>query len=65
VSFSENTSNDCIIVDPQTISEIDSTSTSFSCPKCQNDVQFDTIKTYQQHFTSVHLLKHSTKEYHW
>jgi len=45
--------------------EIDSTSTSLSCPKCRNDVEFDNIKTYQQHFTSVHLSKHTTEEYHW
>ncbi len=45
--------------------EIDSISTSLSCPKCRNDVEFDSIKTYQQHFTLVHLSKHSLEEYHW
>ncbi|CAF4688133.1 unnamed protein product [Rotaria sp. Silwood1] len=50
--------------DTHMVPEIDSISTSLCCPKCQNDVQFDSIKTYQQHFTSVHLPKHTIEEYH-
>ncbi|UJR26069.1 hypothetical protein I4U23_007415 [Adineta vaga] len=50
--------------DSNTIQEIDTVSTFLSCPKCRNDVQFDSIKTYQQHFTSVHLSKYSIEEYH-
>lgn len=52
-------------LDSPTISETDSTSNILSCPKCRADVEFDSIKTYQQHFTSVHLSKHSLEEYHW
>jgi hypothetical protein len=54
-----------LFIDSSTMLEIDSTSTFLSCPKCRNDVEFDNIKTYQQHFTSVHLSKHTTDEYHW
>ncbi|CAF2182480.1 unnamed protein product [Rotaria magnacalcarata] len=50
--------------DPPMVPDIDSTSTSLCCPKCQHDVQFDSIKTYQQHFTSLHLPKYSVEEYH-
>ncbi|CAF0811851.1 unnamed protein product [Adineta ricciae] len=46
------------------IQEIDTIATILSCPKCRNDVQFDSIKTYQQHFISVHLSKYSADEYH-
>lgn len=54
-----------LIIDPQIISENDAISSSLCCPKCENDVQFDSIKTYQQHFSSVHSSKQSIEEYHW
>ncbi len=57
--------NKYLIADVPTLSHIDSSSNALSCPKCRNDVEFDSIKTYQQHFTSVHLSKHSPDEYHW
>ncbi|CAF1118685.1 unnamed protein product [Adineta steineri] len=50
--------------DPCTKPEIESISNSLTCLYCRNDAQFDSIKTYQQHFTSIHLSKNSTEEYH-
>ena len=54
-----------ITADSHPVSEINGTSNSLSCPKCRTDVQFDSIKTYQQHFASVHLTSNVTEEYHW
>lgn len=46
--------------------EIEQSPKHFSCPKCRSDVQFDNLKTYQQHFASIHsTLSSNIDEFHW